>query len=195
MGFRSDLASLIRQELDNAGIEYEDDLDLRLLTARYFELLTRRIVPTPRQVHFSNELNYSLDKLLREPSAESRRNARDAWRAVFVIRQLLAEGRNVTGFLSKQIDELMFTDGLLWDFGIHHFHLNTTFEPTGFVKRSDYLLFAIVTDTDAYFLDIRPHHDPDGLQWVQQDLIDIAYSNWPKLSKRYERPTFLCRRG
>ena len=34
----------------------------------------------------------------------------------------------------------MFTDGLLWDFGIHHFHLNTTTEASGFVNRSDYLL-------------------------------------------------------
>ena len=79
----------------------------------------------------------------------------------------------------------MFTDRLLWDFGIHHFHLGTTFEPSGFVQRSDYLLFAIVADADAYFLDIRPHDDPDGLQWVRQDLLDIAYSNWPKLLERH----------
>ena len=185
MSLRSDLASLIKHELDNAGIGYEDEMDLRLLTARYFELLTRRIVPAPRRVHFSNELNHSLGKLIQEPRAERRPNAQEAWRAVFLIRQLLAEGRNVTGFLSKQVDKLMFADGLLWDFGIHHFHLNTTTEASGFVNRSDYLLFAMVADTEAYFLDVRPHHDPDGLKWVRQDLLDIAYSSWPKLAEKH----------
>ena len=185
MSFRSDLAGLIEQELANAGIEYEDDLDLRLLTARYFELMTRRIVPAPRRVHFSNELNDSLGKLLREPCAERVRKAEEAWQAVFLIRQLLAEGRSVTGFLSTKVNKLTFIDGLLWDFGIHHFHLSTTFEASGFVKRSDYLLFAIVTNADAYFLDIRPHQDPDGLQWVRQDLLNIAYSNWPNVVQKH----------
>ena len=88
----------------------------------------------------------------------------------------------MTRFLSKGVSDLKSQDKMLWDFGMHHFHLDRTLEPSGsFVERSDYLLFAIITDADAYFVDVRPHHDPQGLEWVRQDLLDIVHSNWPEL--------------
>ena len=64
---------------------------------------------------------------------------------------------------------------------MHHFHLSQEVMKTGFVKRSDYLLFAIVTGQAAYFVDVRPHLEPQGLQWVRQDLLTIVHSNWPEL--------------
>ena len=60
-------------------------------------------------------------------------------------------------------------------------HLNKS----GFVERSDYLLFAIVSDADTFFVDIRPHQDPEKLQWVRQDLLTIIHSNWPELINQY----------
>jgi hypothetical protein len=36
-------------------------------------------------------------------------------------------------------------DGLLWDYGMHHLHLRRIVDTDGFVERSDWLLFAIVT--------------------------------------------------
>ena len=55
-----------------------------------------------------------------------------------------------------------------------------------FVERSDYLLFAIIADDAAYFVDVRRHHDPVGLGWVRQELLRIVHSNWPALVEGHE---------
>ena len=87
------------------------------------------------------------------------KKALEAWRTVFYIRHLLVEGGNVTRFLSKSVDNLTSRDKLLWDFGMHHFHLNRVLEPSGnFVERSDYLLFAIIADAGRIFC--RPEATP-----------------------------------
>ena len=66
---------------------------------------------------------------------------------------------------------------------MHHFHLNRELDPSGFIERSDYLLFAILAEADACFVDVRMHCDPDDLQWVRQDLLSIVHSNWPELTE------------
>ena len=48
-------------------------------------------------------------------------------------------------------------------------------------KRSGHLLFAIVAPLDAYFVDVRPHPPPGGVEWVSQELLRIVHSNWPEL--------------
>ena len=146
-------------------------------------MLNRRVVPIPRRVHFSEEINDSLEKLLHEPNAEQREKTLEARCAVFYIRDLLLKGSNVTRFLSKSVKKVNSQDKLLWDFGMHHFHLKRALEPRGnFVERSDYLLFAIISDEDAYFVDVRPHRDPQRLEWVRQNLLGIVHSNWPILT-------------
>ena len=113
--------------------------------------------------------------------------ALEAWRTVFDLRHRLVKGERVTHFLSKGIAEAKSQDGMLWDFGMHHFHLCRRLDPSvGFVERSDYLLFAIIADDAAYFVDVRKHHDPKGLGWVRQDLLRIVHSNWPALIERHE---------
>ena len=182
MNFISDLADIIKQQFEKAGISYDNRLDVRDLTARYLEMLNRRVIPTPRRVHLSDEIHDSLGKLAHESNKEQKEKALEAWRTVFYIRHLLAKGENVTRFLSKSVNDFTSQDKMLWDFGMHHFHLNRTLEPSGnFVERSDYLLFAIITDADAYYVDVRPHRDPQRLEWVRQDLLAIVHSNWPEL--------------
>ncbi len=158
-------------------------MDIRSLAARYLEVLNRRITPIPRDVHFSEEIHESLGKLKREKVA-TKEEAAEAWQAVFLIRHLLAEGKNVNCFLSKGVNFATgkkSKDGLLWDFGMHHFHLSREVEQNGFVKRSAYLLFAIVTEENAYFVDVRRHPRSGDLGWVRQDLLRIGHSNWPEV--------------
>ena len=181
MTFESDLALIIKQQFDKVGISYKDNLDVCTLAARYFEMLHRRIVPMPRRVQFSEEIHDSLGKLRQEADMEHQEQAADAWGCVFLIRHLLAEGGNVTGFLSKNVNSLISRDGLLWDYGMHHFHLSQEVEESGFGKRSDYLLFAIVTKEDAYFVDVRLHPQLGDLGWVRQDLLRVVLLNWPEL--------------
>ena len=184
MNFESDLEHIIKRQFDEHGICYKDNLDVRCLSARYLEMLNRRIVPVPREVLFSEEIRDSLGKLTRETRVKQREKATEAWEAVFFIRDLLTEGQNLNCFLSERVDSATgkrSRDGLLWDFGMHHFHLSKEVEASGFVKRSDYLLFAIITQKSAYFVDVRPHNDPQSLGWVRQELLNIVHSNWPEL--------------
>ena len=83
-------------------------------------------------------------------------------------------------FLTDRVNDTEKTDWLLWDYAIHHLHLSQKPGKSGFVKRSDWLLFAIVSDDDVYFVDVRPHRD-HGFEWVRQDLLEIVHRNWPAL--------------
>ena len=75
---------------------------------------------------------------------------------------------------------------MLWEWGIHHFHLSTECDKRGFIKRSDYLLFAMIYDDTALFIDVRKHRRPDGLEWVRQDLFETVHSNWPQVLYSHE---------
>ena len=108
-------------------------------------------------------------------------SARTAWRAAFRLRKLLADGENVAAFLSRTIGDASSWDGLLWQYGMHHFHLGAESTKGAFVDRSDYLLFAIVAPEDVYFVDVRRHPQAGSVEWVRQDLLRIVHSNWPSL--------------
>ena len=178
MSLYSDLARLIGDLFVKYGINYDSSMPLDRLVVRYFEAAERLIQPTPRRVHFSDQIHTSLDEL-------SRRGAHKACTAVFQLRRRLVEGADVNAFLSTKIRnaprDVRRPDGLLWCYGMHHFHLSEMGKD-GSVKRSKHLLFAIVTPQDAYFVDVRRHpKGHDDIEWVRQDLIRIVHSNWPKL--------------
>ena len=184
MSFKSDLADIIKQQFVRVGIRYDNNIDLCSLVLRYLEMLNIRVDPISRKVHFSEEIQDSLGILSLKTDEEKQGKAAEAWKTVFLIRGFLAEGKNVNGFLSKGIKFATgkrSIDGLLWDFGMHHFHLSKNFETSGFVERADYLLFAVITQKDAYFVDVRAHPKQGDLGWVSRDLLKILYSNWPEL--------------
>lgn len=179
MTLLSDLSRLIEGQLDKNSISYDRSMPLHRLVARYFEMNVRQIQPVPRRVHFSDRTHASLGELLRRGKDDP--SAQDAWGTVFRLRQLLVEGANVNGFLSTRIRRATVRDGLLWHYGMHHFHLASEMDADGFVKRSDYLLFAMVAPEDAYFVNVRPHPPKGGIEWSSQELLHIVHSNWPQL--------------
>ena len=182
MDLESDLITIVKQQFAKEGIRYKDGGSAGDFASRYLEMQARRVVPSPREVHFSNEIHDSLGRLRRETNLVRRANALEAWGAVFRLWYCFSNGEDVMPYLSKNIRDAEFKDHLLWDYGMHHFHLSSGVDKSGFVKRSDYLLFAIVADTDVFFVDVREHHDPEDLLWVRQDLLNIVHSNWPKLT-------------
>ena len=173
----SDLSRLIQAQFDKNGISYDRSMTLDRLVARYFEMNIRAIQPAPRQVHFSDRTCASLGELSRRGKGDTL--ARDAWAAVFRLRDLLVEGANVNAFLSKNIRRATGWDGLLWQYGMHHFHLRGETDKDGFVIRSDHVLFAIVAPRDAYFVDVRAHPPPSGVEWVSQELPESSTRTGP----------------
>ena len=179
MALRSDLSRLIKGRFDKNGISYDRSMPLDRLAARYFEMNVRRVQPVPRRVHFSDRTYASLGKLMRRGKDDPA--ALDSWFTVFRLRQLLVEGANVNAFLTSRICRANVRDGLLWHYGMHHFHLSSETDAEGFVKRSGHLLFAIVASEDAYFVDVRPHPRKGGIEWSSQELLRTVHANWPEL--------------
>ena len=182
MNFHRDLIDIVNGYFAQKHISYKGGRKAEDLAERYCEMRIRRIDPAPRQVHFSHELNDTLGDLANEADVQERGKALEAWRTVFRLRCLFNSGGDVTPYLSRSIKDATSKDGLLWDYGMHHFHLRSGVESSGFIRRSDYLLFAIVTKNDAFFVDVRGHRDPDNLQWVRQGLLKIVHKNWPEIT-------------
>ena len=163
MDFHSDLAQAIACEFTREGISFPENADPAHLASRYLEMRIRRIEPAPRTVHFSDEIHDSLGTLARNRDSKSSAQAREAWRTVFHLRVLFATGGAVIPYLTERVNNTETTDGLLWDYAIHHLHLSRNVGKNGFVQRADWLLFAIVADQDVFFVDVRPHTDPEKI--------------------------------
>ena len=187
MNFRFDLTGILERKFFSYGIEFEvASMRASHLAASYFEMLERHIMPKPRKVYWSRELRRSLKQLALIQDHERRERAQKAISAVYELHRRLTCGGDVTPFLSKSIKHSPLKqkrrDGMLWSYGMHHFHLSPKTRQPGFVCRSDFLLFAIVRESQVYFVDVRRH--PKGPEWVQPDLLDIVLANWPGLIRR-----------
>ena len=79
-------------------------------------------------------------------------------------------------------------DWLFSDWGIHHFHLGPDLEAKGKkVLRGDRVLFAYLTNTDAYFIDVLPHKKADGgVAWADKKILETLCSEWPDVLDRFE---------
>ena len=181
VNFRSELTDIVRSYFSQKCISYKAGD----LAARYCEMRIRHIEPVPRRVHFSSELNGTLGNLANETDSHERGKALEAWNTVFRLWHLFTKGGDLTPYLSEGIKNATSTDGLLWDYGMHHFHLRSGVKDSGLIRRSKHLLFGIVADKDAFFVDVRKHRDPQGLQWVKQDLLKIVHTNWPEITNAH----------
>ena len=171
MNLENDLIDIIKRYFSVEGISYEDKGSGSDFATRYLEMHTRRIYSRPRAVYFSDEIHDSLGDLARQQDEGIREEALDAWHTVFRIWHLLVEGQTVLPYLSERVSNSRTQDWILWDYGMHHFHLNSQLDESGIVKRSDYLLLVIVTEEAAYFVDVRLHRDLSENLWVRQDLL------------------------
>lgn len=92
----------------------------------------------------------------------------------------IAGGDDLRPHLSRGIVNATYSDSLLNDWGISHFHLGTTLDADGFAARTGPLLFARMTSTDAYLIGVRAHGG-----WSSQDLLATIFQNWPETIERY----------
>lgn len=156
----SDFAQSCARELRIAG--YDPPLGASSDSIRAYANVRHRRVPIrPRKVH---KAAYSVPSHLTEKEKS--------------FLAAVTEGADLRPYQSTKLERHDFNDGMLNDFGIHHFHLGIDPHPTkvGFKERSDPVLFAIVREEDFYVLGCFPHR-----AWHQQSLLDVAYSNWPIL--------------
>jgi hypothetical protein len=153
------MADLMRDELQEIGYKVNIP-DNRELMIYYFTTCDRIINKHPRNVH-------EAAGIVVPPSRQAGYDA---------LKERFVKGESVMPFMSKQIKGLKFQDKMLFDWGIHHFHLHDVIEPDGFVKQKDELVYAIVEKDDVYFIDVLGHD-----HWSDRDLLEKVLANWPHL--------------
>lgn len=155
----ADMANIMRDELREIGykVNIPDDRELMIY---YFTTCNRIVKKRPRKVH-------EAAGIVVPPSRQAGYDA---------LKERFEKGESVMPHLSKKIKGLMFQDKMLFDWGIHHFHLHDVIEPDGFVKQRDELLYAIVDEDDVYFIDVLDHD-----HWHDKDLLEKVLVNWPQL--------------
>ena len=181
--FVSDMVDEIKRYFDEHGIRYtrSEPASPVALLERYLYSVVKMIDARPRCVHCSAEFGTTLKTLDRRYVTP-----------IETIRGRLESGGDLSEFLSKGASDARFNDGLLSDFGVHHFHLGAKPHPRSRrVERTDVLLFVHVQSSDAYLLDVRKHpnsRDSADFGWSDVDILNIIDSNWPEVLKPYIVP-------
>ena len=109
-------------------------------------------------------------------------------RGLDALLEKFRQGQNVTPHLSKAALMPSQFDGLLYDWGIYHFHLGTSLESkSGHIQRTGPILFAKVDDTDVYCINVYSH-GKGNQPWAKQEMMKILHNNWPETIRRFKLP-------
>lgn len=151
-----DFSLIVKKELDNNGISVADFDDKHELLAAYCALKARRVWSNPRRVHTASGLSIPDNLILGFDN----------------LVEKFTNGQDVNCHLSRQVELLDSNDLLYYDWGISHFHIGTSLESDGFIKRTGPLVFAVVKPSDVYIITIGQHG-----QWANTEMISIIDSN------------------
>ena len=108
--FAEDIRKQLVQQLLAYGFAVDANEQVRTVFRRYFEMSRRTIVPRSRQVHWSREL-------------EARQLTDTQRQAILCIQAESLAGENLNPRRSRYQWNPNFSDDLLNDWGIQHFHL------------------------------------------------------------------------
>ena len=160
MDLKKDIENIVLSQMQRMGISPSGKKDI---VYEYFNLQKKLITMRPRAIKKSKEFNCPAGYKEKLESLE-----RD-----------ILQGNDLNKYQGKGAFVPDFSDGLLNDWNIVHFHLENRVDPKDhrFVARSDYLLFAWVSETAVYFIRIYRHKEG----FSQQELVKIISQNWPEL--------------
>jgi hypothetical protein len=162
--FRKDFSLMLKEELCSLGIEVGQTMPNEEIPYIYFNFEKRRISQKVRRIMKANDFTCPPDLLPGLSNLE---------------RKIIA-GDDLTPHLSKSVfRKYEGVDYLLNDWGIHHLHLGIEMEKK-FVKRTDPVLFCIVTEEVIYFIATKLHGE-----WTDQLLLTTVYKNWPDLIRPF----------
>lgn len=167
MNLRQDLQDIMNSKFAELGLTYPTT-DLRELCIHYFNTAIKLIPARHYNVHYSAEL---ITKKAGQPYEAD----------LTIIQQQFESGTDICPHLSKQSLNPDFDDSLLNDWQIHHLHIsNIKTSPTQyFYNRSSHLVFALILDNNAYFVDVR-HHNEQTV-FAKKEFIKIIQDNWPEI--------------
>lgn len=162
--FLADWKHYMQSRIVDWGHEISSDDSFDAVSYRFFNIENRRIESRPRKVH--EAVGFSC------PQAHSIGYGR--------LRAALQVGEDVNPYLSRSLLKPDYSDPLLNDWRIHHFHLGDEIDDSGFVARTGPLLFAMVFRKDVLCIAVMPHGS-----WSKQMLVETVHRNWPQAIEPY----------
>jgi hypothetical protein len=159
--FASDWIAHLRTHMTRTWGETVEAIDDRDIPVYYFDSLHRRLASQPRSLKIADDFRCP-------PETEA------GWKA---LQDKVRKGEDLNPHLSLGHASLFNPDGLLAEWGVHHFHLGTEPHPTNpyYVNRSDSTVFALVDDNALCAINVYPHKN----HWEEVAIIESIHRNWP----------------
>lgn len=171
MDLCSDYSSMVKCRMPKNGIE--TDKTGWDLWYDFFNLQKKSVRPQKRMVHYSKEFTCPAE----------------VERGLKALVQKFENGDDVSLYLSKDAASPSEFDGLLYDWGIYHFHLGETIDNhTGRIMRTGPILFAKIDNKNVYCINIYSHGKNVQQPWAKQELLKIIHNNWPQIIEKWKLP-------
>jgi hypothetical protein len=169
--FLNDWIDHLTRQLKDKWPDEVDKLDRDEIAPHYFDSLRKRLTVQPRALKLS-------DKFI-PPN-----HPRTDWPT---FAEKVLSGQDLNPHLSTAHASLFYRDGLLDDWGIHHFHLNMQPHPRekGFFSRTGLLVMGYVTEDCFYAIDVYGHGKGEPPPWGNIDIIETLHRNWPEAIARF----------
>ena len=165
--FEADWTAQIKRRMtERWGTEVAQIKD-RDVAAYYFESFRRSITKQSRDLRIADDFHC--------PSQEEA-----VWKA---LQHKIVGGGDLNPHLSARHRSLFNRDGMLAEWGVHHFHLGTELDPRNpnYVKRSGLLVFALVDEHVFYAINVHRHGE-----WELPSIVETLHRNWPEAISKYQ---------
>lgn len=169
--FWRDLDFVTKSLLGEFGIKYGKEKTTHDLLLDFLSVRRKMVPEKPKEVLITPLLK---EKLVTHPK-----------RAVVEhIEQQLRIGGNLNFFQTERLYQSRKHDHLVYEWGIHHFHLSLKKKKNSlFQDRTNDLLFVFITERKAILLDIRPHSNEFFADYYWVGLLQEYF---PEEIKKYE---------
>lgn len=171
MDLCEDYSEMVQSWMKEHGVQ--SDKSGEDLWYDFFNLQKKSVRPQKRAVHYSKEFACP-------PEVEL---------GLKLLIQKFKNGEDVSQHLSKDAASSSKFDGLLYDWGIYHFHLGKTIDhQTGRIERTGPVLFAKIDNENVYCINVYSHGKNLQQPWAKQDLLKIIHDNWPQTIAKWKLP-------
>ena len=164
--FKRDWHEQLLEQMRSVWGDQVDQIATEDVPFRFFDSLRRHLSPRPRRVEIAE--NFVLPAGYEAGWANLQRK--------------IEAGESLTPHQSKDHRSFINQDGLLDDWGIHHFHLGVGPHQKypDLVERTPPVVFALVTDEVFYAINTYKHEG-----WAKTEVVETLHQNWPDAIRQF----------
>jgi|SRR5579863_1154591 len=164
--FKTDLIAHARRMLTGDWGPEIATIDNASILIRFFDAERRRIAARPRSIEIGGDFICPTDR-------------QDGWNS---LQDKIRKGEDLGPHMSKLHSSLVNNDGLLNEWGAHHFHLGIVLDHgnPSYIERTGPLVFALVDDAVFRAINVYQHQD-----WHEISIIESLHRYWPEAIRRY----------